>query len=201
MTGGQDGDRCLRDGSSVFHGDDFRHGLFLREGSGVQQGLRQAIAHRCMKWLTPAAVLIKVLRVVAELRNVSAFQKRRNFAAQIVDMIFTTERRIAAGDARYYHIGTIPECDLAVLQLQHHRDYGRRLDNLFKTWRKCFAVKDKTVLPGARLDRHQVAMHVAGSSQRTNDRSYAHGSYLCSVLESEILKGCRIRKPVDQSEA
>src|SRR5262245_61815433 len=154
-----------------------------------------------MKWLAPAAVLIKVVRVVAERRKVPPLEKRGNFGAQIVDMIFTTECRIAAGDARQDYIGTIPESDLAVLQLQHHRDYGRRLDNLCKTWRKRFAVKDKTVLLGARFDRHQVAMHVAGSSQRTNDRSYVHGSYLCSVLESEILKGCRIRKPVDQSEA
>jgi hypothetical protein len=99
MAGGQDRDRRLRDFSSVFRGDDFRHGLFLREGGGVQQGLRQAVAHCRMKWLAAAAVLIKGLGVAAERRNLSPLEKRGNFAAQIVDMIFTTERWIAAGDA------------------------------------------------------------------------------------------------------
>ena len=49
VTGGQDRDRPLRDGSCVFRGDDFRHGLFLRKRGGVQQGLRQAVAYRRMQ--------------------------------------------------------------------------------------------------------------------------------------------------------
>jgi hypothetical protein len=53
-----------------------------------------------MKWLAAAAVLIEGLGVAAERHNLSALEKRGNFAAQIVDMIFSTERRIAAGDAR-----------------------------------------------------------------------------------------------------
>ena len=65
-------------------------------------------------------------------------------------MVLGVECRIAAGDARQDHVGAIPERDLPVLQLQHHRDDRRRLDDLLEAGGQWLAVKEKAVLPGAR---------------------------------------------------
>src|SRR2546428_624431 len=101
-----------------------------------------------MQGLTAAAVLIELARVVAELRNVSTLEKGRNFAAQIIDVVLPSECWIAARNACQDHVGTIPKRDLAVLQLEHHGDDRRRLDDLFEARRKWFAVKEKAILPG-----------------------------------------------------
>ena len=59
---------------------------------------------------------------------------------------------IATGDAGQNHVGTITEGDLTIIQLQHHGNDGRRLDDLPKSGGHRLAVKEKTVLLRPRFD-------------------------------------------------
>ena len=175
VAGGEDRDRRFRDGRAVLGRDDLRHRLLVRKRGGVQQRLREAIAHRRVHGLAAAAVLVELPGVGAELRRrlgPSAEGRSRCAGSRCGPRRGTLDR------GRPHPPGSRRRNPRTRSARPPTRASPRRSSPgstiFLKPGESGFAVKEKAILPGARLHRHQIAMHVTGSSYRANNRSNAH---------------------------
>src|SRR5262249_43454654 len=137
-------------------------------------GLREAIAHRGVQWLALAPVAIELCGIGAKFCHIAPLEQGPDFAREVVDVILATKGGISPGDTGQYHVGTITEGNLSILQFQHHRNDRGWLDDPLKTGRQGPAVEKKTVLLGPRLNAQEVAVHVARPPHRAYDGFHAH---------------------------
>ena len=64
---------------AVLSGDDLRHGFPVRKRGGVQQRLREAIAHRRVHGL-PRAGAVELCGVGTEFRDIATLEQRPDLA-------------------------------------------------------------------------------------------------------------------------
>src|SRR5262249_46823397 len=145
VTGGENRDWHSGEGRAVLSGDDLGHGLLMRQCHGVQQSLGEPVAHCRVQRAPVPAQRVELLSERSETRKTAALKQRGDVAAQIIKMLLAAKGRIATGNTRKDHVGAIAKGDLAVLELEHHRDDGRRLDDTLKAWSERLAVEQESI--------------------------------------------------------
>jgi hypothetical protein len=83
--------------------------------------------------MQPLAVMdqpVDFLRQAAKAIDRAAAQHLAHCGAQKFEMLLGSKQRIAAGDPGQDHVSAVAERDLPVIEQQHDRDRGSRLDDL-----------------------------------------------------------------------
>ena len=152
----RDRDRRRGDRATVFAAHDLGHRAAIGQRRGMQKGLRDAVAKGGVQ---PPAVMhqsVDFLRQIAKAVGRSAVQHFAHHGAQEPEMLLGLKQRIAPRHPGEDHVGAVAERDLAVVEQEHHRDRGFRLDDFLEAGALRRARVGKAVSPRARLDRGQI---------------------------------------------